>query len=79
MIGITLLQLRPDGSIQWGLDSNGNIHITGYKDTEQLAEIEEHKSDWIDIVAIAAGGGSRNAGKTYETGHTVALKKMAQL
>lgn len=58
-----------------GLDSNGIVHITGYKSDEQLAEIEAHKSDWTDIVAIAAGGGSRNAGPIYETGHTVALKR----
>lgn len=58
-----------------GLDSDGIVHITGYKSDEQLAEIEAHKSDWTDIVAIAAGGGSRNAGPIYETGHTVALKR----
>lgn len=58
-----------------GLDSNGIVHITGYQSDEQLAEIEAHKSDWTDIVAIAAGGGSRNAGPIYETGHTVALKR----
>ena len=55
-----------------GLDSNGNIHITGYGSKNQLVQIEQNRSEWTDIIAISAGGGSNEYGKR---GHTVALKR----
>lgn len=56
-----------------GLDSNGNIHIAGYQSKSQLDNIEEHKSDWVDIIAIsAAGGSSETSGRNA---YTVGLKK----
>lgn len=55
-----------------GLDANGKIHITGYDSANQLAQIERNQSEWTDIVAISAGGGSNESGKR---GHTVALRR----
>ena len=52
-----------------GLDSDGCIHITGYRSSNQLAEINKNKSEWSDIIAIAAGGGG-----SVGTGHTVGLR-----
>lgn len=56
-----------------GLDSNGEIHITGYGSEKQLKQIEEHKEDWCNIVAISAGGGS--SGNIGTTAYTAALKQ----
>lgn len=58
-----------------GLDSHGKIHMTGYRSKSQLNEIKKHKSEWENIIAISAGGGSGHFGEIIEYGHTVALKK----
>ncbi len=56
-----------------GLDSNGNIKITGYQSKSQLDKIDERKSEWHDIVAIsAAGGSSETSGRNA---YTAALKQ----
>lgn len=55
-----------------GLDSKGNIHIVGYGSTNQKSEINENPNAWSNIIAIAAGGGIKDAdGK----GHTVGLRE----
>lgn len=56
------------------LDENGEIHITGYKSESQFNEIKQNKDDWINIIAISAGGGADN-GEGAKEAHTVALKK----
>lgn len=55
-----------------GLDSSGKIHIAGYDSESQLEQIERDASEWTNIVAISAGGGSKEYGKQ---GHTVALRR----
>lgn len=55
-----------------GLDADGKIHITGYDSANQLAEIERNQSEWTNIIAISAGGGSNENGMH---GHTVALRR----
>lgn len=52
-----------------GLDEDGKVFITGYGSNQQLREIENKSSDWVNIVSIAAGGGGDD-GK----GHTVGLR-----
>ena len=55
-----------------GLDSAGEVHITGRDSEDLLEKINEDKENWTGVVDIAAGGG-RN--KVYgEAGHVVALK-----
>lgn len=55
-----------------GLTSAGTIYMTGYGSNSQLQEIEvakeKDKTAWLDITAIATGGGH------YSAGHTVGLK-----
>lgn len=54
-----------------GLTADGIVYITGYGSSSQLRQIEDHRADWTDIIAIAAGGGSASSpGK----GHTVGLR-----
>ena len=54
-----------------GLNSEGNVLITGYGSSRQLNQINVNKDEWTDIIAIAAGGGDNSApGK----GHTVGLR-----
>lgn len=54
-----------------GVDKDGKVHITGYGASSQLKQISADKDNWVDIVAVAAGGGSNN---TPGKGHTVALR-----
>ena len=54
-----------------GLDKDRKVQITGYGAESQLKQINADEDNWVDIVAVAAGGGSNtNPGK----GHTVALR-----
>lgn len=54
-----------------GLDKDRKVHITGYGSKSQLNQISSDADNWVDIIAVAAGGGSNtNPGK----GHTVALR-----
>lgn len=56
-----------------GLDSNGNIKISGFQSEFQLNNINEHKDDWTNIIAIsAAGGSSETSGRNA---YTAALKQ----
>ena len=55
-----------------GLAADGTIYITGYKSSSQLRQIANHKEDWSDIIAIAAGGGDTDP--SNGNGHTVGLK-----
>lgn len=54
-----------------GLAADGTVYITGYGSSLQLRQIEDHKTEWADIIAIAAGGGNN---ETAGKGHTVGLK-----
>lgn len=56
-----------------GLNAKGEIYITGLGSERQLKEIDEHKSDWTNIIAIDAGGGS--SGSIGSMPYTVALKE----
>lgn len=56
-----------------GLDSNGNIKITGYQSQSQLDKIDKRKSEWCNIVAISAAGGSPEA--SGNNAYTAALKQ----
>ena len=53
-----------------GLDANGEVHITGYRSESQLKQIEKNKDNWVNIVAVSAGGGGQ-----YGSGHTVGLRE----
>lgn len=54
-----------------GLDKYGNVFIVGNNGEQQNEEMRQNKSEWTNIVAIAAGGGDKNNdGK----GHTVGLR-----
>lgn len=53
-----------------GLNSAGNVLITGYGSSGQLNQMQLDREDWKGIIAIAAGGGN-NVGN----GHTVGLRK----
>ena len=55
-----------------GLTADGTVLITGYRSASQLRQIANHKEDWSNIIAIAAGGGHNNP--SYGNGHTVGLK-----
>ena len=57
-----------------GLNANGDVFVTGYRSESQMKQISENSEGWINIVAIAAGGGSNGAGSIQEKGHTVALR-----
>lgn len=55
-----------------GLDTDGTVHIAGHGQNSQEQQIAARKSDWTDIIAVAAGGGySPSDGN----GHTVGLRK----
>jgi len=54
-----------------GLDVDGAIYITGYGSSKQMKEINSNNSQWKDIIAIAAGGGSTTG---QGMGHTVGLR-----
>ena len=55
-----------------GLTADGTVLITGYRSASQLRQIAEHREDWSNIIAVAAGGGHNNP--SYGNGHTVGLK-----
>lgn len=55
-----------------GLAADGTVHITGYRSASQLRQIANHKENWTDIIAIAAGGGDTDP--SNGNGHTVGLK-----
>lgn len=54
-----------------GLTIDGIVYITGYGSSSQLRQIEAHKADWTNIVAVAAGGGRDSVSGI---GHTVGLR-----
>lgn len=55
-----------------GLTADGTVYIAGYRSDSQLRQIANHKEDWSNIIAIAAGGGYN--GSSAGNGHTVGLK-----
>lgn len=55
-----------------GLAADGTVYITGYRSASQLRQIADHKKDWSNIIAIAAGGGHNDP--TDGNGHTVGLR-----
>lgn len=55
-----------------GLAADGSVHIAGYRADSQLRQIANHKEDWSNVIAIAAGGG--HSSSSDGNGHTVGLK-----
>lgn len=55
-----------------GLDTDGDVHIEGYRKDTYLAKINADKSEWKNIIHIATGGGGKYA---KGNGHVVGLRK----